>query len=68
MASKRGGSKDTVENATRDVIEEVSMRLPIYEDTRFFINKDINDTFSGTSDENLEDCKVYVSIQKFSLY
>lgn len=41
MASKRAGSKDTIESATGDAVEKVSMRLPIYEDTKLFIDKDI---------------------------
>lgn len=60
MASKIGGSKDTNECATGDGVEQVSMSLHIYEDTNFFIEtninmkwKDINDTFSGTFEEDL---------------
>jgi len=75
MASKREGLKDTVESATRDVVEKVSMSLPIYEDTKLFIDKDIkmkwkdiNDTFLGTFEEDLEDRRVYVNIHKFALY
>lgn len=30
--------------------------------------KDIKDIFLGTFEENLEDCKVYVNIQKSGLY
>lgn len=41
MASKRVGSKDTVESATRDAVEKVSMSLPIYEETKLFIDNDI---------------------------
>ena len=75
MASKRAGSKHTIESAIRDVVEQVSMSLPIYEDTKLFIEKeinikwkDINDIFSSTFEENLEDHKVYVNIHKSSLY
>jgi len=75
MASKREGSNDTVESTTRDVVEQVYMSLPIYEDTNFFIDKeikikwqDINDIFSGTFEENMEDHKVYVNIHKSGLY
>lgn len=39
MASKRDGSKDTVERITRDMVEQVSMSLPVYTDTHLFIEK-----------------------------
>lgn len=75
MASKRVGSKDIVESATGDVIEQVSMSLPIYEDTKLFIDKDIRmkwhnikDTFLGTFEENMEDHRVYANIHKSDLY
>lgn len=75
MASKRVGSKDTVESETRDAVEKLSMRLHIYEDIKIFIDKDIkmkwqeiNDTFSGTFEENIEDRRVYINIHKFGLY
>ena len=52
MASKRAASKDTVGSETRDAVEQVSMGLPVYEDTKLVIDrnikmkwKDINDTF-----------------------
>jgi len=71
MASKRVGSKDIIESTTGDVVEKVSMSLPIYEDTKLFIDKeikitwkDINDIFLGTFEENLEDRRVSVSIHK----
>lgn len=51
------------------------MSLPIYEDTKLFIDKeikikwqDINDIFPGTFEENLEDHRVYVIIHKSGLY
>lgn len=75
MASKRSRSKDTVESATGDVVEQVSMRFPIYEDTNLFIDKeikmkwkDINDISLGTFEENLEDRRIYVNIHKSGLY
>ena len=68
MASKREGSKET--SATGDAIEQVSMSLPFYEDTKLFIDrdikmkgKDINDTLLGTFEEHLEDRRVYVNLQ-----
>lgn len=74
-ASKRVGSKDTIESTTGDVIEQVSVSLPIYEYTKLFIYKEIkitwqgiNDIFSGTFEENLEDRRLYVNIHKFGLY
>ena len=75
MASKRAGSKDNIESAIGDAFKQVSMSLPIYEDIKMFIDKeikitrqDINDIFSSTFNENLEDRKVYVNIHKFGLY
>jgi len=75
MDSKRSESKDTIESATRDMVEQVSMSLLVYEDTNMFLDKDIkvkwqdiNDIFSGTFEENLEDRRVYVNIHKSSLY
>lgn len=51
------------------------MSLPIYEDTKLFIDKeinmkwqDMNGTFLGTFEENLEDRRVYVNIHKSGLY
>lgn len=75
MASNREGSKDTIENAIGDAVEQGFMSFPIYEDTKFFIDKeikmkwkDINNTFSGTFEENLEDRRVYVNIHKSSVF
>lgn len=75
MASKRAGSKDTIESIIGDVVEQVSMSLPIYEDTRLFIEKDIkitwkdiNNTFGSNIEEKLEDRQVYVKIHKLGLY
>lgn len=75
MASKRAGSKDTIKSTIGDVVEQVSMSLPIYEDIKLFIEKeikikwqDINDIFLGTFEENMEDCRVYVNIHKSGLY
>lgn len=45
MASKRAGSKDTVERNIGDVVDEVSMSLPVYEDTHMFIDKYIKITW-----------------------
>ncbi len=44
MASKRVGSKDTVESSTADVVEQGSMSLPVYIDKHLFIKKDIKIT------------------------
>lgn len=75
MASKRIGSKDTFASETGDAVEQVFMGLLVYEGTKLAIDKDIklkwhdiNDTFSGTFVEYLEDHKVYVNIHKSSLY
>jgi len=62
MASKRAGSKVTIKSVTRDVVKQVSMRLLIYEDMKMFIDKEIkmkwqeiNEIFSCTFDDNMED-------------
>ena len=75
MASKRAGSKDTIESSTGDVVQQVSMRFPVYIDTHFFIKNDlkiaweeINTIFVGNFVENLEDRHVYVNIHKSGLY
>ena len=74
-ASKRAGSKDTDGSTTGEAVEKVSMSFLIYEDTKMFIYKeinmkwqDINDAFSGTFEENLEDNWVSVNIYKSGLY
>jgi len=38
MASRRIESKDTVEGTNGDTVEQVSMSLPIYEDTKSFVD------------------------------
>lgn len=75
MASKRVGSKGTIESTSWDVVKQVYMNLPIYEDTKLFIDKeikikwqDINDIISDTFEENLENRRVYVNIHKSGLY
>ncbi len=61
MASKRVGSKETDGSTTREVIEQVSTSLLIYEDTKLIVDKDIklkwkevNDAFLGTFGEDLK--------------
>ena len=75
MASKRARSKNTVGSETRDAIEQMSMGLPVYKDTKLVIDRDIkmkwqdiNNTFSGTFEEDLENRSVYVNIHKSGLY
>lgn len=75
MAFERSGSKDTNRNETRAAAEWVSTSLLIYEDTKKIVDKDINqkwqevnDAFSGTFGEDLEDREVYVNIHKSGLY
>jgi len=75
MASNRVRSKDTDRSTTRVVVKWVSTSFPIYEDTKLIIDKDIkmkwhevNDAFSSTFGEDLEDCQVYVNIHKSILY
>jgi len=41
MASKRAGSKDTVGSATGATVERMSTSLPIYEDTKLIVDKEI---------------------------
>jgi len=45
MASKRDGSKGTVESSTGDVVEQGPMTLAVYTDTHLFIEKDIKITW-----------------------
>jgi len=75
IPSKREGSNDTDESATRVAIEWVFTSLSIYEDTRLIVDKDIklkwkevNDAFVGTFREDLKDHQVYLNIQKLGLY
>ena len=75
MASRRDGSKDTVERSTGDVVEQLSMSLPIYTNTHQFIDKYINitwkyinNTFTSSFEENMEDQHVYVNIHKSGFY
>jgi len=75
MASKRAGSKDTDKSEIGEAVERMSMSLPIYEDTKMIVEKyikmkwqEVNDAFSGTFGEYLEDRKVYVNIHKSGLY
>jgi len=53
----------------------VSSSLPIYENKKLYVDKDIklkreeiNATFASTFGEHLEDRQVYVNIHKFGLY
>jgi len=69
------GSNDTDRSATGATVERVSTSLPIYEDTKLIVGKEIklkwkevNDAFVGTFWEDLEDCQVYVKIHKSGLY
>jgi len=62
MVSKRARSNDTDGSATGEAVERVCTSLPIYEDTRLIVDKDIklkwkkvNDAFSGTFGEDIED-------------
>jgi len=75
MAVKKARSKDTNRSAIGAAFEKVSSSLPIYEDTKLFVDKDIklkwqefNDSFAHTFGEDLEGCQVYMNIQKSSLY
>ena len=75
MASKREGSQDTDGVAAGTTVEHVSSRMPIYEDAKLYLDKDIklkwqevNETFAGTFGEHLEDRQVYVNIHKSGLY
>lgn len=75
IASKRLGSKDTNESATGEIAEQVSTSLPIYEDTKLIVDKDIklkwqevNYAFADTFGEDLEHHQIYVNIHKSELY
>ena len=69
MASKRTGSQDADGNAAGATVEKVSSILPIYEDTKLYLDRDIkmkwqevNETFADTFGEHLEDHQVYMNI------
>lgn len=75
MASKRTRSKDIDGSATRVEIEQGFVSLPIYEDTKLILDKDIkmkwqevNDAFEGTFWEDLKHHQVYMNIHKLGLY
>lgn len=75
MSSKRTESKEIDGSAIGVVVERLSTRLQIYEDTNLILDKDIkmkwqevNDTFVGTFREELKDHQVYVNIHKSGLY
>lgn len=75
MASRREGSKDTIISAIGVVVEWVSASLPIYEDTKLVLNKNIklkwqevNNAFAGTFGKDLKDFQVNVNIHKSDLY
>lgn len=75
ISSKKYASKDIVKRSTGDVVEQVSMNLPIYAETQPFIEKvmkitwqEIKDIFGGNFKEYLEDNQVYVNIHKSGLY
>lgn len=62
MASKKVASKDTIESNTGDVVEYVSRKFSVYEETQLFIEKDMNITwqeikniFVDNFKEDLED-------------
>lgn len=63
MASKREGSQDANRKAAGAVVERVSSNLPIYEDTKLFLGKDIkmkwkevNEAFAGNFEADLKVC------------
>ena len=75
MASKRIGSQDTDGVLAGGEVELVSSSLPIYEDIKLYLDKGIklkwqlvNEAFTGTFREDLEDRQGYVNIQKSGLY
>lgn len=75
MTSKRRGSQDTDGNAAGAIVEKVSSTLPIYEDTKLYLDnviklkwQEVNERFSGTFWEYLEEFQLYMNIHKFGLY
>lgn len=75
MPSKRAWLKENIESVTRDAVEQVSIGLPMYEDSKLFIDKEnkmkwkyTSNIFLGTFEENLGDEGVYVNIHKSGLY
>lgn len=64
MASKRTRSQDTDANAAGTTVEWVSSSIPIYEDTKLYLArniklkwKEVNETFAGTFEEGLKDVR-----------
>ena len=62
MDSKRTRSQDTDGVAVGTIVEQVSYSMPIYEDTKLYLDKDIklklqevNETFVGTFGEDREE-------------
>lgn len=45
MVSKRAGLKDTIESITRDMVEHVKIKFPIYADTQLFVEKGMKITW-----------------------
>jgi len=75
MASKRIGSQDTNSMAARTGVEQMSSSLPIYEDTKMYLDKDIklklqavNEAFTNTFWEDREDYQMYMNMHKYVLY
>jgi len=75
MASKRARSKNTNGSAIGVAIERVSASLPIYQDSKVIVDKninlkwqEINDEFVGTFGDDLRDYQVYMNIHKSGLY
>ena len=75
MAFKRVASKETIEISIGELIEQMSVNLPIYADIQLFIEKgtkltwhQIKGTFADEFKEDLEDRQVYLSIQQWGLY
>ena len=73
--SKRTTSQDIDGIAVGVGVEQVSSSLSIYEDTKFYLDKDIklkwqevNETFAGTFGEDLKGHQVHVNIHKSALY
>jgi len=72
MTSKRTGSKDTNGIAVGAATVLVSFGFLIYKGTKLYLDRDVkmkwkevNETFSGTFGEDLEDHQAYVNIHKY---
>lgn len=69
MVSNRSRSNDTIESETGDVVEQVSMILPFYEDTKLFIDKEIKMKWQDINDNFQEHLmRIWKTIESMSTF